>query len=105
MNESEVKVLDIRLANVEEAILEMKESQHKIGDALTELVKLASKNEAHREHIERRLDLLDTVEERLRNVEIEIPSIKLMKRGLFAAIGVVLSAAFASIWSTVTGGF
>ena len=54
-NEEGMKVLDVRLANVEEAIMEMKESQQKIGDALTELVRLASRHEEHRTHIEKRI--------------------------------------------------
>lgn len=102
-NSEGMRVLDVRLANVEDAIMEMKESQKKIGDALTELVRLASKHEEHRAHIEKRLAQLDKLDGRLRGVEVEQGQVKLVKRGAIAAVGTVLAAVFAFIWSSVTG--
>lgn len=103
-NEEGMKVLDVRLANVEEAIMEMKESQQKIGDALTELVRLASRHEEHRTHIEKRMEQLDEMDERLRRTEVELGQLSLVKKGAIAAVGTVLAAVFAFIWSSVTGG-
>ena len=102
MNETELRVLDVRLANVEDAIMEMKESQKKIGEALTELVRLASKHEEHRTHIEKRLTALDELEDRMRYVEVEQGQLKLVKKGAIAAVGTVLAAVFAIIWNAVT---
>jgi hypothetical protein len=98
-----MRVLDVRLANVEEAIMEMKESQGKIGDALHQLVVLATKHEEHRSHIEKRLEQLDEQDDRLRSIEVELSQVKLVKRGALAAVGLVVSAAFAFVWQTVTG--
>lgn len=98
-----MRVLDVRLANVEDAIMEMKESQKKIGDALTELVRLASKHEEHRAHIEKRLSALDELEDRVRHVEVEQGQLKLVKRGAIAAVGALLAAMFGFIWTQVTG--
>ena len=102
MENEGMRVLDVRLANVEEAIMEMKESQHKIGNALTELVQLASRHEDHRVHIERRLDQLDELGERVRANELELAQLKLVKKGAIAAVGTVLAAVFALIWKVVT---
>lgn len=103
-DEAGVRVLDVRLANVEEAIMEMKESQQKIGDALTELVRLSARHEEHRSHIEKRLEQLDTLDDRQRKVEVELGQLALVKKGAIAAVGTVLAAVFAFIWSSVTGG-
>lgn len=103
MQEVDNKVLDARLANVEEAILEMKESHRQTAAALTELVRLAERNETHRQHIEKRLDQMDDLDERLRNVELEVPTMKIVKRGVFGAIGLALTAMFTLIWKFVTG--
>ena len=97
-----MKVLDVRLANVEEAILEMKDSQKKIGQALTELEGLASRHEEHRVHIEKRLDQLDELDDRLRKTEVELGQLSLVKKGAIAAVGTVLAAVFAFIWNAVT---
>ena len=104
MNEAELRVLDVRLANVEDAIMEMKESQKKIGEALTELVRLASKHEAHRTHIEKGLSALDELEDRVRHVEVEQGKFKQVERGALAVVGTLLATMFAFIWSKVTGG-
>ena len=104
-NEEGMKVLDVRLANVEDAIMKMKDSQQKIGDALTELVRLSSRHEEHRAHIEKRMKQLDEVEERLRTTEVEIGQLSLVNRGVIAAVGTVLAAVFAYIWKVVTQGF
>lgn len=101
-NEEGMKVLDVRLANVEEAIMKMKESQQKIGDALTELVRLASRHEEHRTHIEKRMNQLDEVDERLRKTEVELGQLSLVNKGVIAAVGTVLTAVFAFIWNAVT---
>lgn len=101
-NEEGMKVLDVRLANVEEAIMEMKEGQRKIGDALTELVRLGSRHEEHRTHIEKRMEQLDEMDERLRAVEVEQSQTKLVKRGVLAAVGTMVAAVFAFIWNAVT---
>lgn len=101
-NDAGIKVLDARLANVEAAIMEMKESQNKIGNALTELVKLASRHEEHRVYIAKRLDQLDELEDRLRQAEVVQGQLKLVQRGVLSAVGAVLAAVFAFIWNTVT---
>jgi uncharacterized protein YjcR len=101
--EVETKVLDARLANVEDAIMEMKESHKQTAQALMELVKLAEKNEVHRAHIERRLDQMDKLDERIRGIESEVPTMRLVKRGIFGAIGLALTAMFTLVWRFVTG--
>lgn len=101
-NSEGMRVLDVRLANVEDAIMEMKESHKKISDALTELVRLASKHEEHRAHIEKRLEQLEELDGRLRDVEVEHGQMKLVKRGAIVAVGTVLAAVFAFIWNAVT---
>ena len=102
-DDASIKVLDVRLANVEDAIMEMKSSQQKIGDALTELVKLATKHEEHRSHIEDRLNQLDELDDRVRTVETEMPTLTLIKRGIIAAVGLVLTGVFTMIWASITG--
>jgi hypothetical protein len=103
MQDSDARVLDARMANVEEAIMEMKDSQKQTAQALVELVRLAEKHEAHREHIERRLGQLDSLDERLRSVEKEVQTMQIVKRGVFGAIGLALTAMFTFVWRFVSG--
>jgi hypothetical protein len=103
MQDSDARVLDARLANVEDAIMEMKESHKQTAQALMELVKLGEKTEVHRLHIERRLDQMDKLDERVRGIEAEVPTMRLVKNGIFGAIGLALTAMFTFVWNFVSG--
>jgi archaellum component FlaC len=99
--------LDMRLGRVEETLAKLETTNERIADSLERLVVLETRHDETRGTLARIESMIDALDDRITEVELELPVVKHKAMSASNAIrwvaGLVVAAALGLIWKKVTG--
>lgn len=92
-----------RLDVVEKDVSEIKQAIKSIDTSLQVLARLEERHQETREGLNRAFVMLDDHEKRIRGIESEAPTTKLVKTWVFSAVTAVLSVVLTIIGAQILG--
>jgi len=100
--ENSPEVLGIRVTSLERVVKEVADSVKSIDQSLKTLARLEVKHEETRSSVIRAFQEINDHETRLRDIEAEMPTVKLVRNWIIAGVVGMLGLAGLAIWAVIS---
>lgn len=97
-----IEKLDARLERVEDSLDKLEQTNERIAESLERLVVLETRHDETRGTLSRIESMLGALDDRVSEVEHEIPWLQRIANAVAIAVGLIVIAAAGIVWAKVT---